>query len=442
MRSQASDYNDYIDALAALQQGNQQPKLGLDNIRSMLAILGQPQRGMVFFHLAGTNGKGSTGAFLDSMLRAGDVHTGWFSSPHLSCARERMRIGGQPVSEKDFCWAQKTLFSAAEKAGLHPSYFESTFAMALLLFRKHGVRTAVLEVGLGGLYDATNVVQPRVCGITSISLDHVHILGHSLAAIATQKTGIIKAGIPIFSAQQPLTVAKVIAAEAYKKGAPLASVGQEISFAISDDHRFSVYHGTRQLVADAYLGIGGHHQYGNAALALAMLEESKLVPTPLARVRGLRQVKWPGRYEIFRGPPPVLLDGAHNPAGFSSLFAAISRDANFAQKPIIAIVGLTNGHQNRDMEVAWLNSGLAIKEVIFTRSRNQRAINPHQAAQLFPRLHSRLSVVPSPQRALREAMHRASAQNALVLVTGSLYLVGELRVHFVDEPSDPFLPVF
>lgn len=432
----------YIESLARLHSSIQSPKLGLDQIRQLLAALNFPQRSMAFIHVAGTNGKGSVCAFIDSMLRADDISTGWFSSPHLTCARERIRIGGRLVSERDFCWAEKLVWDASQVHEIQASYFERIFAMVLLVFQKYGVKIAVLEVGLGGRLDATNVVEPLVCGISRIDLDHVHILGDSLGEIAREKAGIIKANVPVVSAAQHPQAAKSIDFRAHCVGAPLTYIGQDYVDSLDERGLLSLYRGKQQLLCSASLGLAGSYQQRNASLAVAILAEAGLVKSLVARNQGLANVKWPGRYETVQADPLVIMDGGHNPAGFQGLIHALSNDARLSDKPVIVVLGLTDGHQSSQTAEVWQQGSVNINSFIFTESRNARALNAHTIASMFSGVPGTHSVIPSSQRALRCALRRAQEIDAAVLVTGSLYLVGELRLAFFNAAADPVFPVF
>lgn len=415
---------EYVDSLKRLQLSQQNPKLGLAQIRALLKSLGNPERNVSFIHIAGTNGKGSVGAFLDALFKAGDLRSGYFSSPHLACARERIRICSQMVSEQDFCWAEKQVFAVTHRLGLQATYFERILAMSLLLFRRYQVKIAVMEVGIGGLFDATNVLMPKICGITSIGLDHVALLGPTLADIAYQKAGIIKAGVPVISVQQKAEAAEVISLYAKKMAAPLLFVGKQ------------------NVLENTYINLRGSHQYENASLAIALLDELKMITSLPVRKAGLGLARWPGRYELFAGDPPVLMDGAHNAHAFEALFLSLSLDDRFKNMPIIAVIGLTNGHQSEEMLAAWQRHKLNIQSIIVTKSTNTRALETQVVFNLLLPLNKQISVIPSACHALRTAMSRAQKIKGLVLVAGSLYLVGELRLNFVNEAQDSVKPIF
>lgn len=377
----------YEQSLKRLFACGTSPKLGLDRMRALLADLGNPERQMKIFHVAGTNGKGSACAYIDAMLGEAGIRRGLYTSPHLNCARERIRINGQMVSEED--WV-----AAEQRVGLDGTFFERLTAMALLIFAEKGVEVAVLEVGLGGRLDATNVVTPIVCGITQIDLDHTAILGDTIEAITREKAGIIKAGIPV--------VTDMIEG-----------------------------HVKPYLPESIQPGLLGLHQHNNAAIAWKMIDVSGLIPDFDTRKRGIENAKWPGRYEIVCNDPVVILDGAHNPGGLRTLVANIRYD-----KPIIVVVGMTDGHAHREM--AQILETLTDK-IYVCQAKAPRACPSSELMSVFSKNAREISSV---EEAVRAAIEEAKKISAYVIVTGSLYVVGEARALFFDVPCDVQMPLW
>ena len=312
------DYPDSVQFLYSLGNEIKTAKLGLERIRAVLSALGEPQRSFRSVHVAGTNGKGSTCAMIDAGLRAAGVRTGLFTSPHLLEPTERIQVEGIPVSQAQFQRAFEVVHETAEKLDLdcHPTYFETVTAMAFWLFGELGVETAVIETGLGGRLDATNVIEPLVTVITPIDFDHEAYLGHTIEAIAGEKAGILKAGVPaVFARQRPEAMA-VLQARAQALG---LSVTRAEDFEIRDldiDARGSRFNlSGRELTCP----LAGEHQVDNAVTAVLALQELSVDP------EGIAETTWPGRLEFVSPNPDVLLDGAHNPAGARALRRYLER---------------------------------------------------------------------------------------------------------------------
>lgn len=407
----------YQRALARLLSSPTRPKLGLDRMRALLARLGEPQRGLRVVHVAGTKGKGSTAAIVESVARAHGLSTGLTTSPHLSCARERIMIDGAMIDERTFAALEAEVRSAAVLLDDAPSFFEQVIAMALLAFARR-VDLAVVEVGLGGRLDATNVVLPAATGITRLGLDHTEHLGTTIEQIAAEKAGIFKPGVPALSVPQQPAAASVLVDVARAVGAPLAFVEPD-----------------RRLV----VGLAGQHQQENATLALALLEQAGLTLVAGATSRGLRAVRWPGRYERVRRSPPVILDGAHNETSARALVEVARTDPALAGRPLFLVVGMTGGHDPRGFAAAI--APLAPRMVTAVASRSPRTYPAEAVARALARSFGVCDTAPLGD-ALRRATAAARAAGGVVLVTGSLYLVGEVRQRLLGGPADPELPLF
>jgi len=403
-------YPDTVQFLYALGNEIKSAKLGLERITAVLEALGNPERSYRVVHVAGTNGKGSTCAMIDAGLRAANIRTGLFTSPHLIEPTERIQIDGIPVSRADFERAFNVVHETAESLDLdcHPTYFETVTAMAFWLFREKGVETAVIEVGLGGRLDSTNVVHPVLTVITPIDFDHEAYLGHTIEAIAGEKAGILKPSIPaVFGRQRP-EAAKVLEARAAELHVPVTHFED---FEIRDliiDARGSRFSGI-------VCPLAGEHQVDNAvtaALALRALGVS---------TGGIADACWPGRIEHVSPNPDIILDGAHNPAGARALAKYLER---FYGSRRIWMIYAAMRDKAID-EVAGILFPLAT-ELVLTAPDTPRALRPEAMAEFAGRGH----VEPDVEAAIAYARSHAAEEDVIV-ITGSLFLVGEARGLFL-----------
>jgi dihydrofolate synthase/folylpolyglutamate synthase len=387
----------YSEAVAWLYATQERGiKLGLDRMRSLLAALGWEQGPMRFLHVAGTNGKGSVCAMLDSVCRAAGIRTGLFTSPHLVTFRERIRLNGEMATKEAIASHLTRLRAICESSTIQPTFFEITTALAFELFRDAGVDLAILETGLGGRLDSTNVVHPLVSVITSIGLDHTLILGETLAEIAREKAGIIKPGVPVVTGPLPKEAAAVIAAVAAERGAPLVTVTEPLAgFPVS---------------------LRGAHQQINAAIAARALNAAGLDISPEQLSEGFRTVAWPGRFqETARG---FILDGAHNPDAARRLAETWTK--TYGTKQTRVILGIV-----REKDAPGICAALApiASEFIITPVRSPRAGSIEDLHQIAAALR--------PTRAcnsLTEAIATITPGETPVLITGSLFLIGEALV--------------
>jgi dihydrofolate synthase/folylpolyglutamate synthase len=403
-------YPDSVQFLYALGNEIKSAKLGLERIRAVLEALGNPERAYRVVHVAGTNGKGSTCAMIDAGLRAANIRTGLFTSPHLIEPTERIQIDGLPVSETDFERAFNVVHEVAEKLDLdcHPTYFETVTAMAFWLFKERRVHTAVIEVGLGGRLDSTNVVEPALTVITPIDFDHEAYLGHTIEAIASEKAGILKTGVSAVFAPQRREALSVLLARA-----------AELQVAVTTHDDFEV----RDLHMDArgsrFSGIvcplAGEHQVDNAVTAALALRALGVSPD------GIKDARWPGRIEHVSPNPDIILDGAHNPAGARALARYLERF--YGGRCIWLIYGAM-----RDKaidEVAGILFPIA-SDLILTAPDSARALRPEALAEFAGRGH----IEPTVEAAIHYARTHASDEDVIV-ITGSLFLVGEARKLFL-----------
>jgi len=424
------NYPDSVHFLYALGNELKTAKFGLERIRTLLDALGNPQDRCRFVHVAGTNGKGSTCAMIEAALRADGRRTGLFISPHLQEPTERISIEGRPVSVELFTDAFNRVHELAEKlldAGkidLHPTYFETVTAMAFLIFAEAPTDIVVLEVGLGGRLDCTNVVHPEICVITQVDFDHEKFLGISLESIAGEKAGILKPGVPaVFSRQRP-EVNPVLDGRAEALG---ISVWRTKDWAISEleiHPRGSRFRLTgpgecpKTLRIDCPLA--GDHQVENAATAALALVRLGLPDRVIEQ--GIARAVWPGRLERLSEKPEIVIDGAHNPAGARALAAYLDRF--YSKRRVRMIYGAM-----RDKAVEEVCGILfpRAQQVIATAPQQPRSLNPEAILQLIGHPHMRTA--PGLHEALELARAEAEPEDA-IFITGSLYLVGEARALF------------
>lgn len=404
--------------------------------RALLARLGNPQQAYGITHVAGTKGKGSTSALVAAILHAAGICTGLYTQPELHTLRERIRAGQQLISEDEMARLLSQVREALTgmDASLGPFItYELVTALALLFFREAGARHAVIEVGLGGRLDATNVIEPMVSVITSISYDHMQVLGNTLTEIAGEKAGIIKPGVPVVcSALAPEALA-VIKRRCEEQGAPLLRVGPENTPDCQYTYRDRGTDGKRQWFeiitpAKRYrnleLALLGAHQLENATAAVAVAEVLRVRRLPvntLAIRRGLRQVRWPGRLQVVRWQPLLVVDGAHNADSFAHLFAALRRHFEFER--LLLVLGVMADKDMSGITAEIVHAG--VNRVVVTGAAHPRAAAPDALAGWLASAGQReVTICADVTAALRLALDEARPRD-LVCVAGSLYLAGE-----------------
>jgi len=406
-------------------------KLGLENIKTLLADLGDPQESFPSVHVAGTNGKGSVSAMLASILSRHGCRVGLYTSPHLVRVEERIRIGERLIGGPDFCRLLDVIrrrIGRLFKDGrltAHPTYFEVITALAFLYFRERGVDIAVLEVGMGGRFDATNVVTPLLSAITSISRDHEEYLGKGLARIAREKAGIIKPGVPVVCGCEKGVARAVIERRARAVRAPFRSVfdppGRFRAVKTAAGYRFLYDSG--RCVYRFIPGLKGYHQGRNAVMAVAAAETIADVWKPLVPVKiiaGIESARWPGRLELVSRRPDVLLDGCHNEEGAEALARYIG---DFVPDRPILVFAAACDKPIRKMAARLFPLA---RGVILTHFPSPRALDPAQMQRILPAFKAKTSIEPDPMKAVRRALAEAGRQGTVV-VAGSLFLVGEVK---------------
>jgi dihydrofolate synthase / folylpolyglutamate synthase len=381
-------------------------KLGLENVRRLIAELGIDLALARVIHIAGTNGKGSVCAMIDSICRADNYRTGLFTSPHLVTFRERIRVNGEMISKDAVADGLTKICNLVRDWDPHPTFFEITTALALKSFSEAEIDVTILETGLGGRLDATNVIQSNVSVITSIALDHQKWLGESLDQIASEKAGIIKPQVPVVSAPQEKEVELVLRKRA-------AECGSSIEFIAAPYEK----HSTNLL---------GSYQKQNAALALTAIRAAMIDIDDLAIAHGLSSVDWPGRFQ--RWDERTIIDGAHNPAA-ARILVETWRETFGAQRATLILAILS------DKDLRGICQALApiADAVLLPRIRSERAADPNDLARILSIITPSLpySITPS----IVEALELARSKPDPILLTGSLHFAGEVLAHLRGEPA-------
>jgi dihydrofolate synthase/folylpolyglutamate synthase len=431
-------YNETIAYLYNLQKHG--TKFGLDNIRRLSSALGDPQKSFLTIHIAGTNGKGSTSAITASILKTAGLRVGLFTSPHLISFTERIRINGKEITETDIIsLAGEIRETVLRMDDFSPTFFEVVTAMALLYFKREKVDLAVMEAGMGGRLDATNIIMPEVSVITNISYDHRELLGNTLTEIAREKAGIIRSGVPVVSSGQEQDALEQIMTAARERGSDLYLYGRdfageltrgdisEIQFNYADRESFRI----DKLI----LPLAGEHQVQNASVAIKaarlFLKQSHTSQLVSSVREGLKTVTWPGRLEFVKVNPPILIDGAHNPAAAEVLAQTIRK--NFLERfpGIILILGIMGDKDIRGIMEPLLPLA---SEAILTAPSYSRAASPEALADIAASLGcSHVHTVPNIQEAVEIAIRDSSQLNVagskspLIVITGSFYTIGEAK---------------
>ena len=439
-------YDESVRALLALGRELASPqqahvhKFGLENIAALSEALGNPHLRIPCVHIAGTNGKGSTAAMLDSILRAAGIRSGLYTSPHLERINERIRIDGADISDEAFAAAWTRVRAAIEgllasgKLSAHPTYFECITALAFVAFAKSGVEFAVYEVGLGGRLDSTNIVRPEVAIITSIDFDHESFLGHSITEIAGEKAGIIKAGATVVSSVERPEARAVIAQRCEEMRARLVEIDEAWRIDSVEDsgglYRANVMTTGSQERFSIAPPLAGRFQIRNALAAVTaarLLATRGFSITQEAIERGIRTARWPGRLERLSERPAIFLDGTHNPAGAKELLKFW--EENFAGRRVVLVYGAM-----RDKAVDEIAGLLfpAADFVVLTEPMQPRAISAPVLGEMTAHLARKATVIADPAKALEHAIEMASPNDA-IFATGSLYLVGDLRAYWAGR---------
>ncbi|MDE2836494.1 MAG: bifunctional folylpolyglutamate synthase/dihydrofolate synthase [Chloroflexota bacterium] len=404
-------------------------KYDLERMRELAGRLGLLDGGAPVIHVAGTKGKGSVAAMTASVLREHGLRTGLYTSPHLHSFRERIRLNGEPLGEDSFAAAVSRIWPVVENMANEPigapSTFEALTAMALDVFREERTDAVVLEVGLGGRLDATNVATSSVAVITSISLDHTAILGSTVAEIAGEKAGIVKGTHPVVSAPQDPSAMAVIRERALAMNAPLTTVGSDLTY-VQEEHDLSGQTVSIATARDRYrirLPLLGAHQAENTAVAVAALEQAPLSLTRDAIESGLATVRWDGRFQLLSSAPYLVVDGAHNPYSMARL-----RETVGEYLPGVRVHLVFGASGDKQIDLLVQEAAAFADEVWTVASRHPRAAHQDMLASAFARLGTSSRSAGSVAEGIERAMKAAGADD-LVLITGSLFAVAEAIQH-------------
>jgi len=416
------NYNETISFLNSLLDRERIEKVkypeSLDDFRKFLTEVGNPEKGLKTIHIAGTKGKGSTAYILSEILRNEGYKTGLFLSPHLLNIRERIQVDSKPISEKEFAEIITLLQPKISKTTGFRSLFETITAASFIYFKKKNVDIGIYEVGLGGRLDATNVIEtPEVIVITSISIDHTHILGNTVAKIAKEKAGVIKKGGNVVSTIQSVNAEKVIKKTAKEKGVRLSILGKDVSFFPIE----TSIQGTKFLYKDKeyYTGLLGMHQAENAALSILALENTKFRIKKSVVKNTLENIVIPGRFQILEKKPYLVIDGAHNVESAGYLRDTVEKVFN---KRVILIYA---SMKRKDVKGIIKVLKPVIKKIIITRVNTPRAKSEEEIQKIADDLYVPSIIKSSPEDALSYA-YSISSKGDIILAAGSLYLAGEI----------------
>jgi dihydrofolate synthase/folylpolyglutamate synthase len=407
----------YITSLAELLNKNTNVKLGLTRIEKLLTKIPFSRASKKIIQVVGTNGKGSTVAFLESILKANNYTTGLFTSPHLCTARERIRINKELISEDEFVDAFNYINNLAKLLEDQPSFFECMLAMALWVFERNKVEIIILEAGLGGRLDATTAVNADILGVTTLALDHQKILGSTLEIITQEKIAAARPHQPVISVIQEPSAQGV-----------LKQAQQKIGFTLRWAQPCLLP-----------LGLYGDHQKLNAGLALALISELKIKTQEDLRALGLLQVSWPGRFEVIRQDATIILDGAHNISGIRALISALKSHVEFSQKKIILVFGSLDGQPSEKIKL--LLAYNHISHIFLHSPNNTRAETQESLRNRFYEYKIK-SPMLSNYTNFDTVKKYARKLDSIILVCGSLYTVGEIRAEVLAIRSDTLSPNF
>ena len=406
---------DVLERLYARRRFGIRP--GVDRVGTLLMRLGNPEKQFRTIHVAGTNGKGSTSAFLSSILLHAGHPVAQFSSPHLVRFTERFRINGSEYSAEKLAAKLDTVLDAAPEEA---TFFEITTALAAYVFSEERVELAVMEAGMGGRSDATAAFNGEMTLLAPIALDHTDYLGATLADIAREKAGIIKPGTHVISAEQPGAVRPAIEEQCRSGCSVLRMLGTDFSVDVHLNGAFD-YHGMNRSLTQLISGLAGRYQFGNAAVALAaaeVLDAGGVRITDSALVDGIAAASWPGRMELVPGMPPLLLDGAHNPAGAAALAEALQE---YSWSRLLLVTGVCS---DKDIDQIYAPL-LPLVDAVFTVTPAvERALSDEQLAHFFNRQGRASEPCGSVAAGISKARTQAS-EGDLILVCGSLFVVGE-----------------
>ncbi len=427
------DFDAAVGYLYKLGHETLSMKLGLETVTKLAQAVGNPHLQSTTIHIAGTNGKGSTSAMVASIIGAAGLSVGLYTSPHLVDIRERIQVNGELISRSAFARLATRVRESSERLvsskelSAPPTFFEQVTMIAFLFFSEEQVRVSVLEVGLGGRLDATNICRPEVTAMTSIGLDHEEYLGTTISEIAGEKAGIIKRSVPVICAPQSARALEVISARCVELQSPLTAIGSSsVRTALRAGGFCDSRVETDSAVYEIRLGMRGKHQGINAATAIHVSEKLRAAGFSIGReaiISGLEETKWPGRLEIAKTSSghDMLLDGAHNQDGIRTLCEYLEDATGGVQKSLI--FGAMS-----DKALGPMTAHLFpfFETVITTRIRNPRTVDPAEIAHSVAAADRRIFTVESSDEALALA-ESITPKDGLIVAAGSLYLIGELK---------------
>jgi dihydrofolate synthase/folylpolyglutamate synthase len=400
----------------------------LTQVEKILKAIDEPHQEVQAIHIGGTNGKGSTAAMIASILQKEGYRVGLYTSPHLLRFTERIKVDGKEIERDEVVELAEWMRERIEAAGitLPFTFFDFTTSMAFLYFKQKMVDLAILEVGLGGRLDSTNVVDPLLSIITNIDKDHVEQLGRSLLKIAGEKAGIIKKGRPLITAAAQPQVLRLFSRTCKEKEAPYFRVGRDFRYEWTDDGNFN-YEGLHRKLWNVHLNLLGFHQITNGTTALGameVLEELGYTVSTDAMMEGLREVNWPGRLEMVSSSPRVVLDGAHNPAGALVLRAALEKE--FQYDRLILLVGMM---KDKDAKTFLETLAPLADHILLSKPHTDRSASPSVLLDVLGRKGKKAEVIEEMKDAIEKGLSLTREED-LLCITGSLYTIGEAKSHF------------
>jgi dihydrofolate synthase/folylpolyglutamate synthase len=414
----------------------------LSRMERFLSLLGNPHRKIDTVHIAGTKGKGSTATMLAKMLEANDYKVGLYTSPHVVHLHERIVVNSRMISEPEMLGLMNRVYVPIEKVSkTNPlTFFEIMTALAFMYFLDKAIDIGVIETGMGGRLDSTNVIQPKVVGITSLSIDHMQQLGSTIDSIAKEKAGVFKTGVPIVTVQQEPAAMQVLKSHANAVKAHLSITGQDIDFS----HRFetSREHGPHTRIClttptskfeHLRVPLHGRHQAINCGLALAMLDKLKSMGYSIDNekaIEGLNKVSLSGRMEMICDDPRIMIDGAHNAASIQALMQAIGQHI-----PYDSMVVIFGCNSDKDIKGMLHNLQYGADKVVFTRSNSVKAMSPHVLADMYTEVSGRMCQSADSLGEALQLAKSAITKEDLICITGSFYLIGQAKIRF--QPTHP-----
>jgi len=399
-------------------------EFNLDRMFALMDELGNPQSAYTIIHVAGTKGKGSVSALCASALQAAGYKVGLYTSPHLLDYVERIRINGEPIPHEQMIALVEEVKPFVAKIPKLTT-FEITTALGFLAFARNNVTAAVIEVGLGGRLDATNIVAPKVSVITSLSYDHTAVLGDTLTKIAGEKAGIIKQGVPVVSAPQKEEASEVLKRVAKTLNSNMTLIGKDINFeqitSSLDGQSLRITDHIRHSALDAQLPLLGAHQIENAAIAYTALKASGIPISDQAIQKGISQVKWPARFEVVRRAPPVILDSAHNQDSFVRLRDTL--DEYFPGQMVYLVFGAS---EDKNIPGMFAEMKPKIERLIVTRADHPRALEPEKIIELANQSGLEAEAVSPVESAFARALELSGKDGSIVLSAGSMFVTAEV----------------